>query len=202
MRVVGLDLAGSKNRTTGFCIMDENFRVQTKPLHTDREIISETVPLAPDVISIDAPLCLPRGRKSLAQKGPPHLRECDKELLRMKIRFFPLSLGPMRKLTSRGMRLKKVLESKGLKVIESYPGSIQDILGMPRKQLGIEKLRNALIKYGIEGDVRKQQTTHDELDAITSALVGKMFVEGNYRAIGDPDEGLMILPPAITQPTC
>ncbi len=196
MRVVGLDLAGSKNRTTGFCLMDENLHVQTKPLHTDQEIFTETVPLAPNVISIDAPLCLPRGRKSLAQKGPPHLRECDRELLRMKIRFFPLSLGPMRKLTSRGMRLKKVLESKGLKVVESYPGGIQDILGFPRKQLGVEKLRNALIKYGIDGDVRKQELTHDELDAITSALVGKMFLEGTSLAIGDPDEGLMIIPSA------
>lgn len=197
MKVVGVDLAGSNHRTTGFCVMDETLRVQTKPLHTDREIVSETVHIAPDVVSIDAPLCLPRGRKSLARKGPPHLRECDKELLRMKIRFFPLSLGPMRKLTSRGMRLKKVLESKGLKVIESYPGSIQDILGMPRKQLGVAKLRDALVKFGVQGDVRKLKITHDELDAITSALVGKMFVEGNYRAIGDPEEGLMILPPAM-----
>ncbi len=199
MRVVGLDLAGSENRTTGFCLMNESLHVQTKPLHTDREVFLETLPVAPDVISIDAPLFLPRGRKSLAKKGPPHLRECDKELLRMKIRFFPLSLGPMRKLTSRGMRLKKVLESKGLKVIESYPGSIQDILGMPRKQLGVEKLRNALIKYGVEGDVRKQGITHDELDAITSALVGKMFLEGTSRAIGDPDEGLMFIPSLATR---
>ena len=40
---------------------------------------------APDVVSIDAPLFLPKGRKSLEQRGPPHLRACDRELLRMKI---------------------------------------------------------------------------------------------------------------------
>ncbi len=100
----------------------------------------------------------------------------------------------MRKLTARGIKMKKVLESKGLKVIESYPGSIQDMLGMPRKQEGLERLREALISYGVTGDVGKNGITHDELDAITSALVGKMFLEGKYLAIGDPEEGLMILP--------
>ena len=57
-----------------------------------------------------------------------------------------------------------------------------------------EKLRRALINYGVKGDVHKTRTTHDELDAITSALVGKMFLEGDYLAIEDPEEGLMILP--------
>ena len=112
----------------------------------------------------------------------------------MKIKFFPITLGPMRKLTSRGMKLKNNLETMGLKVIESYPGSIQDMLGMPRKQEGLEKLRKALADYGVKGDVHKSEITHDELDAITSALVGVMFLKGNYLAIGDPEEGLMILP--------
>ena len=36
--------------------------------------------------------------------------------------------------------------------------------------------------------------TGDELDAVTSALVGIMYLRRSYRAIGDPDEVLMILP--------
>lgn len=177
MKVVGLDLAGSEKRTTGFCLIDDNLNVVTQALKTDEEIISETLKVTPDVVSIDAPLCLPKGRESLEKRGPPHLRACDRELLKMKIKFFPITLGPMRLLTKRGMKVKEFFESKGLTVIETYPGSIQDILGMPRKQTGLEKLRKALIRYGIRGDVKKKQTTHDELDAITSALVGKMFLE-------------------------
>ena len=75
--------------------------------------------------------------------------------------------------------MKKVFEAQGVRVIESYPGGIQDMLGMPRKQAGIENLREALMRYGVKGDVRKEMITHDELDAITSAIVGKMFLEGN-----------------------
>lgn len=196
MRVIGLDLAGSVKRTTGFCLLDNNLRASTSALHADQEIISKTVSARPDVVSMDAPLSLPRGRRSLSHRGPPHFRACDLELRRMKIKFFPITLGPMRMLTRRGMKLRKVLEAKGLSVIESYPGSIQDILGMPRKQAGLEKLRRALVDYGVKGDVHKSKITHDELDAITSALVGKMFLEENYLAIGDPEEGLMILPKA------
>jgi predicted nuclease with RNAse H fold len=194
MKIVGIDLAGVEKRITGFCLLDEKLNAKTKTLYTDEEIIFETINAKPDVISIDAPLSLPLGRKSLSQRGPPHLRACDKELLKMKIKFFPITLGPMRKLTERGIRLKKFFESKGLKVIESFPGATQDILKMPRKKAGLEKLRRALINFGVKGDVRKKKITSDELDAITSALVGKMYLEKNYLAIGNPKEGLIILP--------
>ncbi len=194
MRIVGLDLAGSESRRTGFCSMDQSLSCRTKVLYTDEEVIRETLSQEPDVVSIDAPLFLPKGRESLEVKGPPHFRACDRELLRMKIRFFPISLGPMRKLTKRGMSLRSVFEGSGLRVIESFPGAIQDMLGMPRKQEGLEKLRMALIRYGAGGEVDRNDLTGDELDAITCALVGKMLLEGDYLAIGDPEEGLMILP--------
>lgn len=187
-------MAGSERRDTGYCAMDGGMACTTAILHTDAEVVSKTLEARSQVVSIDAPLFLPRGRVSLETKGPPHLRECDKELLKMKIRFFPISLGPMRMLTSRGISLRKVFESEGLEVIESFPGAIQDILGMPRKQRGLPKLERALRRYGVSFAKSKSGFTGDELDAVTSALVGLMYVNGEYRAIGDPSEGLMILP--------
>jgi predicted nuclease with RNAse H fold len=194
MRIVGIDLAGSEKQVTGFCVLDENLNCRTFALHSDKAVIEKTLKEKPDLISIDAPLYLPIGRKSLEQKGPPHLRACDRALLQMKIKFFPITLGPMRKLTKRGIKLKNYFEGKGYKVIESFPGAVQDLLGMPRKQKGTEKLRRALLKYGIRGDIEKEKITDDELDAICSALVGKMYLEGEYLAIGNPKEGVMILP--------
>ncbi|MDA4119904.1 MAG: DUF429 domain-containing protein, partial [Thaumarchaeota archaeon] len=146
----------------------------------------------------DAPLFLPKGRKSIEDRGPPHFRECDKELLRMHIRFFPISLGPMRMLTTRGMKLRAVLEGRGLEVIESFPGAIQDLLHMPRKQAGLPLLARALTDYGVVLDRPEGELNGDELDAVTSALVGLLYKRGNYRAIGDPAEGLMILPASQT----
>ena len=198
MKAVGIDLAGVESRPTGFCILDEKLNAQTCLLHSDDEVIGMLEQVSPDVVSIDAPLALPKDRPSLAAKyrNRGHLRECDKALLKMGIRFFPITIGPMRKLTRRGIKLRKILENKGYKVIESFPGAAQDILGMPRKQKGLEKLRQALIKYGIKGEFEKKAVSDHELDAITSALVGLLYLEGSYVAIGDPEEMLMILPEA------
>jgi hypothetical protein len=194
MIVVGIDLAGSEKRNTGFCILNEKLFCKTKILKKDEEIIEEVKKVKPEIISIDAPLSLPKGRKCLEDRKGPHLRECDKALAKMGIKFFPLTLGPMRKLTERGMKLKKTFNKMGYEVIESFPGAMQDILKIPRKKRGLEKLRKGLIKIGIKGDVEKKEITHDELDAICCALVGKLYLQNNFLSIGNPKEGLIILP--------
>lgn len=107
MKAVGIDLAGVESRPTGLCLMYGNLRASTCLLHTDDEITRKTIECRPDVVAIDAPLALPRGRESLSTRSTVHLRECDRELLRMGIKFFPLTLGPMRLLTGRGMRLRE-----------------------------------------------------------------------------------------------
>ena len=192
MKSIGIDLAGVESRPTGLCIMDGLLYSSTSLLYTDDEILNKTLECAPDVVAIDAPLALPRGRKSLTRKSKIHLRECDRELLRMGIKFFPLTLGPMRQLTERGMRLRAELEKKGLMVIETYPGAVQDILHIPRKGKGLDGLEKGLSQIGIRG--LDAGMTGDELDAITCAFAGILYLRGEYRAIGDPDEMLMILP--------
>ena len=191
--IVGIDLAGSEKRPTGFCVLD-GMKSKCCILYTDKEIIENIQRIKPKIVAIDAPLALPKGRKSLEEGCNVHLRKCDRELLDMKIKFFPITLGPMRMLTKRGIKLRKILERKGFKVIEVYPGAAQDIWKIPRKQEGLEKLRRGLIRLGVRGDINKKGISGDELDAITSALVGKAYLEGDYLAIGDPEEILMILP--------
>jgi len=193
MVVVGIDLAGVETRPSGFCTLDpETLKVETKILYGDEEIIREVEVSGAEVVAIDAPLSIPKGRKSLSERSNIHLRECDRELLRLGIRFFPITLGPMRKLTERGIRLKEKLERRGFKVIEVYPGGAQDILGIPRKGRGLEKLLEGLRKLGLKG--LRGDMTGDELDAVTSAYVGKLYIEGEYTALGDADEGVMIMP--------
>jgi predicted nuclease with RNAse H fold len=92
------------------------------------------------------------------------------------------------------MVLRASLEASGIEVIESFPGAIQDLLHMPRKQAGLLSLARALREYGVGLGKPDKELNGDELDAVTSALVGLMYKKGEYRAIGDPEEGLMILP--------
>jgi len=175
MSIIGLDLAGVENRPTGFCILT-NMKVNTCIVFADKEIIQRIDQIKPCLIAIDAPLCLPPGRKSIEERTNVHLRECDRELLKIGIKLFPITLGPMRKLTVRGIALKEILEGKKLKVIEAYPGGAQDVLGIPRKQNGLDKLRVGMEKLGLEG-LNSQMSDH-ELDAVTCSYVGKLLLEG------------------------
>src|SRR3990170_8432609 len=195
MSIVGLDLAGVEHRPTGLCIFKE-MKAETSLVYTDKEILKKITGIKPSVIAIDAPLSLPAGRKSIEQKTSVHLRECDRELVRKRIKFFPVTLGPMRKLTSRGMKLRSILETKRFKMIEVYPGGAQDILGIPRKQRGLEKLKSGLEKLGIKG-LNKQMSDH-ELDAVTCAFVGKLYVEGKSVTYGTPEQAIIM--PQETEP--
>ena len=192
MKVVGIDLTGTERRASGFCVLEtKTMKVQTSLLHTDEEIVKKIQEIKPRVVAIDAPLTLPKGRKSIEERSNSHFRNCDKELLRRGIKFFPITLGPMRKLTKRGMKLKEILEKKGFKVIEVYPGGAQDLLGIPRKQKGLEKLKSGLEKLGIKG--LSHEMNDDELDAVTCAYIAKLFLDGDYEAFGKED-GIIIMP--------
>jgi predicted nuclease with RNAse H fold len=191
MKILGIDLAGSEKRKTGICILNEKLEAICFCLFTDKEILDLIEKEKPDLIAIDAPLSLPKGRKSLKRKSKIHFRECDRELWKLKIKFFPITLGPMRKLTERGIKLRKILEKK-CKVIEVYPGATQDILKVKRKQKGLKKLKKGLEKLGIK--ISKQNPNGDELDAITCAFTGFLYLKGNFNAIGEKAEGQIILP--------
>lgn len=92
----------------------------------------------------------------------------------------------MRLLTESGIRLREELERQNLKVIETYPGAAQDILDIPRKGCGLDVLNKGLSSFVIKGLTADMRG--DELDAVTCALMGILYLWGEYRAIGDPDE--------------
>ena len=194
--VLGLDLAGSPRRPTGFCVL-RGRRVTVGHLFGDDDIFTTVETAAPGLIAIDAPLALPAGRCCLlntcACAGTTHFRVSDYELRRLGIRFFPMTLGPMRQLTQRGMHLKAALEDRGFAVIETYPGAAQDIWGIPR-QRDVAGLRRGLSRFRLQGLHPSEPSPH-VLDAVTCALVGQLYLRGAASSIGSADEALMILPP-------
>jgi hypothetical protein len=191
-KVVGIDLAGSPKRNTGICTLKKENITSCIIVHTDQEIINYIEKENPALIAVDAPLNLPPGRRSMEDKNGEHFRPCDRELLRRGIRFFPITLGPMRLLTARGIRVKRVLTRRGYSLIEVYPGAAQDIWHTGRKQDGLSKLRKGLEKLGIIGLNKKMGG--DELDAITAALVGQLFLRGKAEVLGDFKRGAIVIP--------
>ena len=195
-RIVGIDLTGSERRATGWALLAGS-RAETNSIVTDADLVRETVAARPDIISIDSPLSVPEGwdrkQKQLATDAPIY-RRCELALKRMGVSVFWCLLPSMRSLTSRGMRLADEFRKHGLKVIESYPGAAQDILGIPRKGSSLEELKWGLSRAGILGAYLKGHVTHDEVDAITSALVGLFYLADDSIALGNAIEDYLIVP--------
>lgn len=189
--VAGIDLAGSERRPTGIAFLERRRIVEVSSVFTDEDLISKVCKYNPVLVGIDAPLTLPKGRQTIEFKEGPKFRECDRVLYRLGIRFFPIVLGPMRMLTSRGIKLKDRLTAMGFRVVEVYPGATQDILGIPRKSKGLDALRFGLKKWVVG---RLDGLSGDELDAVTAALTVELYIEGKGEFIGDPNEGLILIP--------
>lgn len=196
-RIVGIDLTGSEKRATGWAVM-QGAEASTKTLRTDLELLEETIAAKPDLVSIDSPLSLPEGWVLNAQTpGIPIYRKCELALKRMGISVFWCMLPTMQGLTTRGMRLAAELRQAGLKVIESYPGAAQDILNIPRKGTSLEELKQGLHRAGVQGPFLTEHVCHDEVDAITSALVGLFYMADEFIALGTPAEDYLIVPRSL-----
>src|SRR5262249_10491112 len=79
------------------------------------------------------------------------------------------------------------------RVIESYPGAAQDILCLPRKQKGLELLRDGLRRLGLDGSGLETRS-HDEMDAITAAVVARYYECKLFEPMGIEAEAQLIIP--------
>ena len=197
-RIVGIDLTGSEARPTGWCLL-EGYKAQTETISSDENLIARTMAASPDLVSIDSPLCLPFGRQTAFDDDPTReevgiMRYCERELKRRGVNVYPSLLPSMQKLTARGIRLAEIFRSHGLPVIESYPGAAQDVMRIPRKGAGEEWLKLGLKNFGIRGKYATSKVTHDELDAITSALVGTFHLAELSEELGTANEPPLIIP--------
>ncbi|PMP77972.1 MAG: DUF429 domain-containing protein [Sulfurihydrogenibium sp.] len=183
-KILGLDLAGSPKRKTGYAYL-ENGKLQVGVLFQDEDILN----LAKNfkLVMIDAPLSLPEGRLSLEEIGP-HFRECDIKLREMGIKFFPLTLGPMRMLTKRAISIKDTLSKEGIHSIETFPGGLYDIYKVNRKEK--DAIKNLYKKLGFY--LEERDYFQDELDAVACLISGIRYVSSKA-IILDGKDGLIVI---------
>lgn len=196
--VVGVDLVASEKKGSGVATL-RGSHAATCRLKTDDDIIAYAQNVGAQLVSIDSPLSIPEGRTSCWDDDPTRqshgiTRLCERILKRRGINSYPCLINSMQKLTNRGMRLAERFRKLGIPVIESYPGAAQDILNIPRKQAGLGYLIESLMEFGLQGDFAAEKLSHDEIDAITSALVGHFFWVGKFEALGNEIEDYLIVP--------
>jgi len=172
--IIGIDLTGSEKRPSGLAVLSPGNKVDTCRIKSDDDLIATVCDSEAILVSIDSPLSLPENPEKI-------YRDCELALKRRGIGVYWCLLPSMKNLTYRGISLANRLRDLDYTVIESYPGAAQDVLGIPRKNKGKELLASALLDYGIKGNLN---VSHDELDAITAAIVGKLYLEGKCESLG------------------
>ena len=196
--IIGIDIVSSEDRESGYCILKGN-KAETCRIKTDYEMIRLAQDAGATLISIDSPLSIPKGRTSYFDDDPVRdkygiMRVCERILKKRGVNVYPCLIPSMQKLTRRGIQLADKFRGLGIPVIESYPGAAQDIMAIPRKRAGLKYLADALVEFGIYDNFTQKNISHDELDAITSAIVGIFFWTGKFEGIGTVDEEYLIIP--------
>ena len=177
----------------------KGYRAETRLIRTDDEILQEIRSAKPQLVSIDSPLSLPQGRIHVRDDDPGRvrfgiMRQCERTLKRRGINVYPSLIPSMQGLTGRGIRIAEKIRSLGIPVIESYPGAAQDIMNIPRKRASLDLLKEGLRLFGVTGNFLFSKVTHDEVDAVTSAVVGMFFWSGRFEALGNEVEDYLIIP--------
>lgn len=200
-KIIGIDLTGSEDKESGWAYMVGS-HARCRRIKSDSDLIESVKHYNPDIVSIDSPLAYPKGRcctrKDCKCRKYGIMRNSERMLRHFGITVYPCLIDSMVNLTTRGMKLAKTLRNMGYTVIESYPGVAQDVLMIPRKGKTTEQfyhLKQGLISFGIEGDlINNCNISHDEVDAITSALVGYFYLNNQYVALGNKEEDYLIVP--------
>lgn len=195
----GIDLRSGPRYPTGFALMSPDRRCSdVRIVRSDEEIVAAIHRSNARIVAIDAPLALPEGRDcadpTCACASAGIMREVDRIAAREGYRPFPTLLPSMVQLTLRGIALRKRLQADGFEVIEVYPGLVQDVLAIPRKRAGTDGLRRGLKRQGITGLPRSRRLSHDELDAVTCAFTGQLYLAGLTEVMGSGLPVPLVLP--------
>lgn len=206
---VGIDLAGVPHRDTGIAVLRDGHLDELTTAHEDEEILAFAERVGRHgLVAVNAPLSLPRGRCCLdddcrCRHDPgTRSRAIERELLRQRVPI--LATGLIKVLARRGVKLAVALRLFGYAPLEVYPFATLRLLGLPtagkRTQLGRRRIHQALQEI-VPGLAHPEATEH-ELDAIVCAYTAQLWHFGQARTVGDPTEGLMIVPslpaPAVT----
>jgi hypothetical protein len=180
--IIGIDLAGVPKNSTGWAAW-KNKEISACQLCTDKEIVETTLNYKPTLVAIDAPLSLPR-------KGL--LRKTDIEMHKQGYPVLPPLFHTMEKLTVRAIKIAKEIKKEGVSVLEVHPTSTRKALEIPSKDWKI--IQAIFLQMGLKGDLEKRALATHEIDAVTAALTGYLYLQENRELIGTEKEGYIAVP--------
>ncbi len=175
-RVAGIDLSGSPRRPSGVAIVYNGVLVYADKLYFDNEIIDLLMNYNVCLVAIDAPLSHAKG-----------YRRVDIKMKKKGFKVLPPGWRGMRMLVSRAIRIKIILESMGIHVIETHPSSAL-------KNTGFRNLIEALSQIITVDDWSFMNKGRDVIDAVIAASVAWAHVCSRTEKISDIDGEIFLLP--------
>ena len=204
---VGIDLAGVEYRETGVAVLREGRLERLTSAGPDAEILALAMMAGPGgTVAVNAPLTRPRGRCCLDDDCPcrqdpgTRSRQLERELARMGVPTLATAL--IKVLARRGGRIASALRGLGYEPIEVYPYATLRLLGLPTAGKKTEVGRKAIyrsLRPWVPG-LRHPRASEHQLDAVVCALTAHLWREGRTRTVGDPAEGLMVIPDDPSRP--
>jgi len=198
---VGIDLAGVEYRETGVAVFREGRLERLTSAHSDAEILAIAAMAGPGgTVAVNAPLTRPRGRCCLDDDCPcrtdpgTRSRQLERELGRMGVPTLATAL--IKVLARRGGRIASALRGLGYEPLEVYPFATLRLLGLPCTGKKTEAGRRAIhraLRPMVPG-LRHPRASEHQLDAVVCALTAHLWRLGRTRTVGEPDEGLMVIP--------
>ncbi len=198
---VGIDLAGVEHRETGIAITRDGRLELLAAAGTDAEVLAFAALAGPGgTVAVNAPLTRPRGRCCLDDDCPcrqdpgTRSRQLERELARMSVPTLATAL--IKVLARRGYQVAASLRDAGYEPIEVYPFATLKLLGLPwagKRTIGGRARIYRALRPLVPG-LRHPRASEHQLDAVVCALTAQMWRSGQARTVGEPDEGLMVIP--------
>lgn len=184
---------------------------------TDEGLLSTVKACRPQVVTIGSPSFLPRGLDCLEPECqcapvPMHVRgrAAERELGKKGVRiFYTVKGSETTPLIYRAIKVCGKLRALGVEVIEASPPATKVLLfgdRLPKKRGRTgskEQLRFLQRALGelIEGLVPSNYSRLNEsmCDALLNAYIAWLYAKNQAHSVGNPDEGLIMVPSGIIQ---
>lgn len=208
MSILGIDLRASHKKPSAVAILDsESHLTELGSCYEDSELTDLVRQVGPDLIAIGAPLNLPSGFCCLDQSCECRFsipgrkgRLLELELARMGISCFYTNKGSIiRELIYRGIRLSQDLKEEGFNVIEVYPHATKMLLFgdklPPKNSAASLSYMICHLEPLVSGmDDHAGELDKNACDAIINAYTGQLHAQSQTDVLGDPEEGMLVLP--------
>ena len=142
------------------------------------KLINKVMEYNTKVVAIDAPLSHAKG-----------YRKVDLKMKKLGFKVLPPGWRSMKLLVDRAIKLKNILEDRGVRVIETHPLSAL-------RSSGYSNVEQLISELGVTIDIKNKHLLEikDVVDAIIAAIVAKLYLESKTLKVSDVDGTIHLIP--------